>query len=168
MTPSGIVFLAALPLTPNGKVDRKALPAPNSIRPDLETAYVLPRTGIEQTIAAVWQDVLQIERVGIHDSFFDLGGHSLLMVQVHAKLCAAFKHEFSMIELFKYPTISSLAEYLRQIARPSNEAAQSDELAERLAEGKQRLKQRLRQRQPDIRTRTPAYVDMLPAGVDPT
>ncbi len=67
---------------------------------------------MEQTIATVWQEVLSVEKVGMHDNFFDLGGHSLLMAQVHRKLQEIFKRDFLMTEMFKYPTISSLVEYL--------------------------------------------------------
>ncbi|RMF30774.1 MAG: non-ribosomal peptide synthetase, partial [Chloroflexi bacterium] len=120
MVPSAFVFLEALPLTPNGKVDRKALPAPDGARPTVDTVYVMPRTEVERIIAQVWQEVLQIEKVGVHDNFFDLGGHSLLMVQVHNRLQQAFGQDLSIVELFRYPTISTLAEYLtRQPAGPS-------------------------------------------------
>jgi acyl carrier protein len=112
MVPSAFVTLDTLPLTPNGKVDRKALPNPESVRSELATAYVGPRTEMEQTIATVWQEVLGVEKLGMHDNFFDLGGHSLLMVQVHKKLQEIFKRDFLMTEMFKYPSISSLVEYL--------------------------------------------------------
>jgi acyl carrier protein len=112
MVPSAFVFLEALPLTPNGKVDRKALPNPEVLRPELAAAYVEPRTEVEQTIAKVWQQVLRVEKVGVHDNFFDLGGHSLLMVQVHQKLQEILKRDFVITKMFKYPTISSLVEYL--------------------------------------------------------
>jgi amino acid adenylation domain-containing protein len=114
MVPSAVVVLDALPLTPNGKVNRNALPAPDEARPELEATHVAPRTALEQAIAAVWQDVLHLKKVGVHDSFFDLGGHSLLMVQAHRQLREALNINISMIDLFKYPTISSLAEYLNQ------------------------------------------------------
>ncbi|GAB1543387.1 hypothetical protein NUACC21_60610 [Scytonema sp. NUACC21] len=112
MVPSTFVTLDTLPLTPNGKVDRKALPNPESLSSELAEAYVGPQTEVEQAIAAVWQEALSIEKVGMHDNFFDLGGHSLLMAQVHKKLQEVFKRDFLMTEMFKYPTISSLVEYL--------------------------------------------------------
>jgi amino acid adenylation domain-containing protein len=112
MTPSAFVTLNSLPLTPNGKVDRRALPSPEGLRADLAAAYVAPRTELEQMIATVWQEVLRVEKVGIHDNFFDLGGHSLLVVQVHRKLQEILQRNFLMTEMFKYPTISSLVEYL--------------------------------------------------------
>ncbi len=115
MVPSAFVMLDSLPLTPNGKVDRRALPIPEEgLRPDLELTYVAPQTEVERTIATVWQEVLHVEQVGVHDNFFDLGGHSLLMAQIHSKLQKLVERDVSMIELFKYPTINSLARYLIQ------------------------------------------------------
>ncbi|MEG4045367.1 amino acid adenylation domain-containing protein [Microcoleus sp. Pol17_C1] len=114
MMPSSFVFLNALPLIPNGKVDPLALPVPDALNIELETTYVAPQTEIEQVIATVWQQVLHLEKVGVDDNFFDLGGHSLLMAQAHSKLREAIDRDVSMIEMFKYPTISSLAKYLSQ------------------------------------------------------
>jgi amino acid adenylation domain-containing protein len=112
MVPSAFVFLDALPLTSSGKVDRRALPPPDSSRPDLEATYVAPRTNAERVIANIWQEVLRLKKVGMHDNFFDLGGHSLLMVQVHSKLRQAFEKKISMVEMFQYPTIASVAKHL--------------------------------------------------------
>ena len=114
MVPSAFVFLDALPLTSSGKVDRRALPPPDSSRPDLAAAYVAPQTDAERIIANIWQEVLRLEKVGMHDNFFDLGGHSLLMVQVHSKLRQAFEKNISMVEMFQYPTIASLAKHLNR------------------------------------------------------
>ena len=112
MVPSAFVMLSALPLTPNGKVDRRALPAPQGLR-EMSANYEMPQTEAEVLIAAIWQEILQVERVGINDNFFDLGGHSLLMVQTHNKLQKIFSH-LSMIEMFQYPTVHSLAKCLTQ------------------------------------------------------
>ncbi|NIR48175.1 amino acid adenylation domain-containing protein [candidate division KSB1 bacterium] len=114
MVPSAFVFLEAFPLTPNGKVDRRALPAPGGIRPELGSAFVAPQNEIERGIAGVWQEVLGVEKVGIDDNFFDLGGHSLLLVQVQSKLQKKFERELSIVDLFKYPTINALAKYFGQ------------------------------------------------------
>lgn len=111
MIPSAFVRLDNLPLTRHGKVDRRALPAPENERPELRAAYVAPRTKIEGTIAAIWQEALKVEKVGVDDNFFDLGGHSLSMVQVHSKLREAFSKEISLIEMFRNPTVGSLARY---------------------------------------------------------
>lgn len=114
MVPSAFVTLMSLPLTPNGKVDRKQLLAPDEQRPDLASNYVAPQSEIEQQLAAIWREALRVEQVGRYDNFFDLGGHSLLMAQVHSRLQAEFKREVSMVELFRYPTINSLASFLSQ------------------------------------------------------
>jgi amino acid adenylation domain-containing protein len=107
------VMLATLPLLPNGKVNRKALHYVEPLRPDLGGRYLAPRDEIEQAIASVWQEVLKVEKVGVFDNFFDLGGHSLLMFQMQAKMRKVFNRDLSAIDLFKYPTVSALAEYLR-------------------------------------------------------
>ncbi len=114
MLPAYFVRLAEMPLTLNGKLDRERLPAPEGTRPELQTAFVLPQTKAEQGIATVWQDVLQLEKVGIHDNFFDVGGHSLRMVEVCSKLKEHFGPELSIVELFQYPTIHTLASFLSQ------------------------------------------------------
>jgi acyl carrier protein len=118
MIPSNFVLLEALPLTPNGKVNRRALPDPDGRRPDLEVAYVPPQTELEQTIAKIWRDVLHVEQIGLNDNFFDMGGHSLLMAQIHSKLRETLGRDFSMIDLFKYPTISALTQHLNTDATP--------------------------------------------------
>jgi len=112
--PSGFVFLDSLPLTPSGKVDRRSLPEPQLERPDLTTAYTPPSSTLEQQIAEIWQDLLQVDKVGIHDNFFDLGGHSLLIVQVRSRLEGLLNREISLVTLFQYPTIEALATYFNQ------------------------------------------------------
>ena len=84
MIPSAFVQLDAMPLTPNGKIDRRALPAPDYTR--LEGQVVPPRTPAEGLLAAIWQEVLELEQVGIHDNFFEVGGHSLLATQVISRI----------------------------------------------------------------------------------
>jgi len=114
MIPAAWVKLEALPLTANGKVDRRALPDPDSQRPELSSAYIAPRTAIEREIAEVWQEVLGVEGVGADDNFFDLGGHSLHAIRVHGKLCAKFGNELSLVQLFQFPTITALAGLITQ------------------------------------------------------
>ncbi len=114
MVPSVFVSLEALPLLPNGKVNRRALPAPEGVRPTLAAAYEAPRSEVERAIATVWREVLHLEKVGINDNFFDLGGHSLLIVQVNSKLREIFNSNLSVIELFQNPTIGALAQYINQ------------------------------------------------------
>jgi amino acid adenylation domain-containing protein len=108
MVPAAFVVLDALPLTANGKLDRRALPAPDAAP---RGPAVAPRTATEEAIAAVWREVLGLPAVGVKDSFFDLGGHSLLVVQVHRRLSAQFP-ELAIVDLFRYPTISALARLL--------------------------------------------------------
>ncbi|MBW4609142.1 MAG: amino acid adenylation domain-containing protein [Hassallia sp. WJT32-NPBG1] len=143
MLPSAFVILAALPLTPNGKVDRKSLPTPEILRPKLEVAYVVPQTEAESTIASVWQKALNIKKIGIHDNFFELGGHSLLMVRVHSQLCEIFKTELPLLDLFRYPTISSLAEYFSQITNQTSNFNLTDQETAKLTAGKAQKEKRL-------------------------
>ncbi|HEY0725907.1 MAG TPA: phosphopantetheine-binding protein, partial [Pyrinomonadaceae bacterium] len=114
MVPSTFVFLESWPLMTNGKIDRRALPQPENVRPQSETPYVAPRTELERIIASIWQEVLQIEMVGTNDNFFDLGGHSLSMLQVHNKLRQNLDRPISMVHMFQYPTVSSMSKYLSQ------------------------------------------------------
>lgn len=125
MVPSIFIWLEALPLLPNGKVDRRALPAPEGVRPILAAVYEAPRSEVERAIATVWRDVLHLEKVGIHDNFFDLGGHSLLIVQVHSKLREIFNSNLSVVELFQNPTIAALAECITQNITQNSERQSS-------------------------------------------
>ncbi len=111
MVPASFVVLPELPLTGSGKVDRAALTSPQSAG-DREVSWRAPRTEIERSIAAIWREVLELERVGGDDNFFDLGGHSLLLVQVQAKLGKVLGREVPMIDLFRFPTVAALAEHL--------------------------------------------------------
>ncbi|MEH2206146.1 MAG: amino acid adenylation domain-containing protein [Nostoc sp.] len=114
MIPGVFIFLDTLPLLPNGKIDRRALPVPESLRPTLTTTYEVPQSKTEQQIAKLWQDVLHLDKVGIHDNFFDLGGHSLLMIQLNHKLRSILQRDISVVTMFQNPTIYSLAQYLSQ------------------------------------------------------
>jgi amino acid adenylation domain-containing protein len=107
MVPSAFFALEALPLTPNGKVDRRALPAPEG-RPEI-TAFVAPRTPIEEAVAAIWCELLRLDRVGVHDNFFELGGHSLLATRVIARVREVFEVELPLRALFQQPTIAEFA-----------------------------------------------------------
>ena len=107
MVPTHFVLLAALPLTPNGKLDRKALPKPDTTQS--QTAYVAPATELEQQLAAIWAEVLKIERVGLGDSFFELGGHSLLAAQMIARIKKQLGASLPLRTLFEKPLLSELA-----------------------------------------------------------
>jgi acyl carrier protein len=129
MVPAAFVFLDALPLTPNGKLDRKALPAPELA--SAEERYVAPRTPVEEVLAEIWAEVLGLEWVGVHDSFFDLGGHSLLIMRLLAKIQATFDLEISIRTVFSMPTLEAMAgEIERRIYEDA--ATMSDFEAERL------------------------------------
>jgi amino acid adenylation domain-containing protein len=118
MVPGAWVRLEQMPLTSSGKVDRRALPAPDTQRPELSSAFVPPRSAVEREIAEIWQEVLGIENVGVADNFFDLGGHSLHAVRVHSKLCVKFESKISLVHLFQFPTISALADLIDQQTAP--------------------------------------------------
>jgi len=108
MVPSAWVTLDAMPRTPNGKVDRRALPAPDGVRSDLGADFVAPRTPVEETVAEIWQSVLEVDRVGVQDNFFDLGGHSLLLMPVIDQLRKRLGVKLRPGELI-LPTLGQLA-----------------------------------------------------------
>ncbi len=111
MIPSQFIFLNELPLNPNGKIDRKALPFPEQFdAPD----YDPPVNLMEKTIAEIWAETLEMSQVGLHNNFFDLGGHSLLLIKIKQKLEARLSTQIAMVDLFKYTTVSSLAKFLSQ------------------------------------------------------
>lgn len=107
MIPSFIMRVDALPLTSSGKVDLRALPEPHA-----ERVHIAPQNAIEKRIAALWCDVLQIDQVGTHDNFFEVGGNSLLVIQLHAKLQESFGRQLSVTDLFQHPTVAALAAFM--------------------------------------------------------
>ena len=114
MIPNAFVVLESLPLMPNGKIDRKALPAPELQRIERKNSFIKPKTDLEEIISQIWQDILGIDQVSIHDNFFDLGGHSLLLTKLKSQLSEQLNQEISVLELFKFPTISTLAQHLNK------------------------------------------------------
>ncbi len=145
MVPAAFVVLDALPLTANGKLDRRALPAPDK---GARAASVPPRTETEQAIAGAWREALGLESVGVDDNFFDLGGHSLLVVQVHRQLAPRFP-DLAVVDLFRYPTISALAQFL---AREKVEQVSLEESRER-AESRTDRSRRQRELRRQVRPR---------------
>src|SRR5262249_24500939 len=125
-----LVILDALPLTANGKVDRRALPAPEG-RPEVG-AYVAPRNATEEALAAIWCEVLRLDRVGIEDNFFELGGHSLVAARVVARVRDVFEVELALRALFDAPTVRGLAERIEE-ARQSH-VLRTEELKAKIAE----------------------------------
>jgi amino acid adenylation domain-containing protein len=138
MIPSTFVLLDELPLTRSGKVDRRALPEPEAAAP--ATQFKAPKTDIERAVAALWCEVLGVERVSAGDNFFDLGGHSLLVIQVHSRLRETFKTDLTVVEMFRHPTVGALAARLdRETAdRPSFERARDRAMKQKAAAGRQR------------------------------
>jgi amino acid adenylation domain-containing protein len=109
MLPSAFVVLDALPLTPNGKIDRRGLPSPESTRPILDEPFTAPRSSTEEVLAAIWADVLGLDRVGVLDNFFEIGGHSLLATQVVSRIRDLLDVELELRRLFETPTVAGLA-----------------------------------------------------------
>ncbi|WP_253267541.1 non-ribosomal peptide synthetase, partial [Streptomyces sp. NL15-2K] len=139
MVPSAFVTLDALPLTPNGKVDRRALPAPVL---DSGQEYVAPRTPVEETLAGIWAEVLGTDRVGVHDSFFDLGGDSILSIRAASRIRKALSAPLSWRDLFDHPTVAQLATAAanQKVSRPVPPIPVADRTgALPLASGQQRL-----------------------------
>ena len=115
MLPSAFVFLDAFPQTPNGKVDRRALPAPQHTRPEQREDYVAPRTSIEEAVRGFWSQILKIEQIGIHDDFFELGGDSLMAMQVISRLRRFLQIELPLARVFEARTIAKLAKIIEQV-----------------------------------------------------
>jgi surfactin family lipopeptide synthetase C len=112
MVPAHVVPLDGLPLNASGKLDRRGLPEPSPARPPAAAAYAPPRTPAERQIAALWADVLGVERVGLHDDFFALGGHSLLAVRAAFRMRAELSQDIPVRLLFDHPTVAGLAAHL--------------------------------------------------------
>ncbi|HLP62070.1 MAG TPA: amino acid adenylation domain-containing protein [Candidatus Deferrimicrobium sp.] len=143
MIPTAFEIIAAIPLTVNGKVDMNALPIPSGIRPELNVAFEAPQTEIEKKIAAIWKEFLHLEEVGLNDNFFDLGGHSLLLTQVHSRLSEKFDKELTIIDLFRFSTIRSLSGYIGE--KKDNEEQALDtykKLQERASKQRQAFQRR--------------------------
>jgi acyl-coenzyme A synthetase/AMP-(fatty) acid ligase len=116
MVPAAFVFLEALPLTASGKVNRKALPEPERSGAD-EAGYIAPRTPTEKIVAGIWAEVLGLERVGMRDEFFQIGGHSLLAMRVVSRVRQALDIELPVRELFAASTVESIAVILDTLLR---------------------------------------------------
>jgi amino acid adenylation domain-containing protein len=109
MIPSVFVILESLPLTPARKIDRAALPDPGMERPELDIPFAASRTPVEQQLASIWADVLALDQVGIHDNFFDLGGHSLAAMRVVSRVIKQFQLQIPLQSLFRSPTTAEMA-----------------------------------------------------------
>jgi len=127
MVPATFVVLDALPLTPNGKVDRRALPEPDSLQPQPEVTFVPPRTEAERAIVTVLQEVLNVEKVGVHENFFNLGASSLHIVRAHNKLGEVFDRDIEITAIFEHPTVSALAKHLSREQSKQTSVQESQE-----------------------------------------
>ena len=137
MIPGAFVFLDTLPLTPNGKIDRNALPAPDSSRPNLEETFVAPRTPTEQELADIWTSVLKLEKIGVGDNFFNLGGHSLLATQIISRVRQTFSIELPLRVLFEAPTIAELSDRIETVRWASQQLqSSSNDTTDDYEEGK--------------------------------
>lgn len=112
MVPSAFVLLDQLPLTRNGKVDHRRLPAPDQIGDTSRSTYIAPSTDTERVIAAAWRQALRLEQVGTEDNLFDLGGHSITLIQIRGLLQDTFARDIPLTEMFRHPTIKALADYV--------------------------------------------------------
>jgi acyl carrier protein len=111
MVPAAVVILDALPRMPNGKIDRRALPSPSPPREEARKRAA-PANEVEAKIAAVWQELLGIDRIGVDENFFDVGANSLLVMQSVGKLAAALGKSLSLIDLLRFTTVRSLAAHV--------------------------------------------------------
>ncbi|MBM4297516.1 MAG: non-ribosomal peptide synthetase, partial [Deltaproteobacteria bacterium] len=116
MIPAAFVVMEALPLTPNGKVDRKALPRPQSATGTEGKRYRPASTETEKKLAEIWAEILKVDRVGIDDNFFDIGGHSLLAIQVISRTREIFSVDVGVAQLFEAPTVGALAQAIEKLA----------------------------------------------------
>jgi hypothetical protein len=110
--PTYLLFLEALPLTPNGKLDRKALPKADASQ--MQQAYVAPQSELEQQIAAIWGEVLEVEQVGLNDNFFELGGHSLLVTAMVSRVQLKLGHRLTVQMVFEFPTLGLFVKQMQQ------------------------------------------------------
>ncbi|MEG4068026.1 amino acid adenylation domain-containing protein [Microcoleus sp. Pol11C2] len=131
MVPSGFVTLESLPLTPNGKLDRRALPQ-KCDRVSEETAFTEPQTPTEKELAQIWMAVLELEKVGINESFFDIGGHSLMAMQLVSRVRMRFGVELPLYDFYAAPTIQNLAELVEEEILANADSNQIDELLDLL------------------------------------
>jgi nonribosomal peptide synthetase DhbF len=129
MIPTTYIRLAELPRTSSGKIDRRALPTPPRTRASLETAFVAPRTPVEATVALIWAEMLGVDHVGIHDDFFDLGGHSVLAMQVMARVKETLSIDAPILAaLFQTPTIAGVVAALEDDAAGPPQIVPTDEV----------------------------------------
>ncbi len=145
MIPSYFFFLESFPLSTNGKIDRLALPQFDKVTDSNDDNYVAPQTELEKIISDTWKEVLEVEKIGVNRNFFDLGGNSLLITKVYNGLKQSLPENsknFSVVELFKYPTITAFINYLNQQDNSEHKAHDNQKLANNIKKGKNRIQER--------------------------
>ncbi|MEL6157718.1 MAG: amino acid adenylation domain-containing protein [Cyanobacteria bacterium J06554_11] len=134
MVPAPFILLDSLPLTPNGKVDKRALPTPTNKRPDLVESYVAPLTALEKSLAKLWSTLLNIEEIGVNDSFFELGGDSLQTTQLIAHIEKDYKVVVQLRDFFSIPTVAGLANLIQRVQLDKEDASEHMTLQDLYAE----------------------------------
>jgi len=148
MLPASYLFLDALPLSANGKVDRAALPAPDEPEPQARTDFAPPESELERLVASLWRELLEVGTVGLYDNFFDLGGNSVQVVQLHARLGRALGREVELTDLFHHTTVDAQAKALgREAAGSAPEPAPAVDLVTERARQHRAAMRRLKERQ---------------------
>lgn len=146
LCPRSVQVIRLLPRRVNGELDVDALPRPGVPEP-APTAHVEPQGELERTIAEIWRDVLRVEKLGVHDNFFDLGGHSLALVQAHERLAERLGRNLSQVDLFEYPTVGALA---RALAGEAPRELPREAFRERAAARRAATQGRARRKRPEV------------------
>lgn len=157
MVPVLFEVLPALPLNPNGKLDRAALPAPKGLRPDSEVEFVGPSSELEKSLVEIWSSLLPVKEVGIQDNFFDLGGHSLLIPSVQQQIQEKLGLEVSVVDLFRFPSIGTLAEFLQGKTTKEGAAQEGRDWAEVRKQKMDRRRRLSKRRQSAAAAREPSH-----------
>jgi iturin family lipopeptide synthetase A len=143
MIPSYFIHLEQMPVTPNGKINREALPEPVDQRPQLEVVYLEPESEMEKIIARTWQEELELEKIGVNDNFFDLGGNSMIVVRLINRLNQEFNKNIPVVSMFKHRTIRTFSEYL---TREQDISLAIEDRGEALKRGEQARRKRYEMR----------------------
>jgi acyl carrier protein len=142
MVPSALVVIDRVPLSGNGKVDRRALPLPQEV-PSSPRAFTAPRTELEAALVAIWQEVLGVAEVGVHDHFFEIGGDSVMLIRTRMRLTQLLGNPVDIVDLFKYPTIAQLSAYLAEgDTQATRSRARTRQQAERQVDAARRARER--------------------------
>ena len=153
MIPSYFIQLDQFPFTTSGKIDMKKLPLPSGERPKLETSFAMPGTWAEEKIADIWKEILGMDKIGIDDSFFEVGGNSLDMIRVNDRIQEAFQVDIPVVDMFRYPTIRSLAGYLKNGKTDESFIDSKERIFKAVDRGKSRLREGIPKRWPPAKIR---------------